>query len=87
VDVSLTRRIEPLAESSAADPEIAMPSNPSTSKDAAEASTSELLTPNEYAKAAKISLSWLAKARKRGDGPRFIRFGRSVRYYPPKNNG
>jgi hypothetical protein len=43
----------------------------------------ELLTPKEYAKAAKVSLSWLAKARKRGDGPRFMRFGRSVRYFPP----
>jgi hypothetical protein len=42
----------------------------------------EMLTPKEYAKAAKVSLSWLAKARKRGDGPPFIRFGRSVRYFP-----
>ena len=44
----------------------------------------ELLTPKEYAKAQKISLSWLAKARKRGDGPPFVRFGRSVRYFPVK---
>ena len=44
----------------------------------------ELLTPKEYAKAAKVSLSWLAKARKRGDGPPFVRFGRSVRYSPPR---
>ena len=43
----------------------------------------ELLTPNEYAKAAKVSLSWLAKARRRGVGPKFQRFGRSVRYFPP----
>jgi hypothetical protein len=42
----------------------------------------ELLTPKEFAKAQKVSLSWLAKARKRGDGPPFVRFGRSVRYYP-----
>jgi hypothetical protein len=42
----------------------------------------DMLTPREYARAAKISLSWLAKARKRGDGPRFVRFGRSVRYFP-----
>jgi hypothetical protein len=42
-----------------------------------------LLTPKEYAKAAKVSPSWLAKARKRGDGPPF-RFGRSVRYFPPR---
>jgi hypothetical protein len=42
----------------------------------------EMLTPKEFAKAQKVSLSWLAKARKRGDGPPFIRFGRSVRYFP-----
>jgi hypothetical protein len=41
----------------------------------------ELLTPKEYANAAKVSLSWLAKARKRGDGPPFVRFGR---YFPPR---
>ena len=28
----------------------------------------------------KVSLSWLAKARMRGDGPPFIRVGRSIRY-------
>jgi hypothetical protein len=44
----------------------------------------ELLTPKEYAKVAKVSLSWLAKARKRGDGPPFVRFGRSVRYFAPR---
>jgi len=42
----------------------------------------EMLTPKEFAKAKKVSISWLAKARKRGDGPPFVRFGRSVRYYP-----
>ncbi len=42
----------------------------------------ELLTPKEYAKAAKVSVSWLAKARKCGNGPPFVRFGRSVRYFP-----
>jgi hypothetical protein len=42
----------------------------------------EMLTPKEFAKAQKVSISWLAKARKRGDGPPFVRFGRSVRYYP-----
>ena len=44
--------------------------------------THQMLTPKEYAKANKVSLSWLAKARKRGDGPPFVRFGRSVRYFP-----
>ena len=42
----------------------------------------EMLTPKEFAKAKKVSLSWLAKARKRGDGPPFVRFGRAVRYFP-----
>ena len=42
----------------------------------------ELLTPKQFAKTQKVSLSWLAKARKRGDGPPFVRFGRSVRYFP-----
>lgn len=42
----------------------------------------DMLTPKEFAKAKKVSLSWLAKARKRGDGPPSVRFGRSVRYFP-----
>jgi hypothetical protein len=42
----------------------------------------EMLTPKEFAKAKKVSISWLAKARRRGDGPPFVRFGRSVRYLP-----
>ncbi len=55
-----------------------------TSAPAGVPAPAELLTPKEYAKAAKVSLSWLAKARKRGDGPPFVRFGRSVRYFPPR---
>jgi predicted DNA-binding transcriptional regulator AlpA len=39
-----------------------------------------LLTPKEAAKLYKVSLSWLAKARMRGDGPPYIRIGRSIRY-------
>jgi hypothetical protein len=39
-----------------------------------------LLTPTDGAKLLKVSLSWLAKARMRGDGPAFIKVGRSVRY-------
>ena len=42
----------------------------------------ELLTPEEFAKTYKVSTSWLAKRRKKGDGPPFVRFGRSVRYFP-----
>ena len=39
-----------------------------------------LLTAEEAAKLLKVSLSWLAKARMTGDGPPFIRVGRSIRY-------
>jgi predicted DNA-binding transcriptional regulator AlpA len=39
-----------------------------------------LLTAKEAAKTLKVSLSWLAKARMRGDGPPYIKLGRSIRY-------
>ena len=39
-----------------------------------------LLYPADAAKLLKVSLSWLAKARLRGDGPMFVKIGRSVRY-------
>jgi hypothetical protein len=40
-----------------------------------------LLTPKEVAKRLKVSTSWLAKARMRGDGSSFIKPGeKSVRY-------
>jgi predicted DNA-binding transcriptional regulator AlpA len=39
-----------------------------------------LITPNEAAAILRVSLSWLAKARMRGDGPAYVRVGRSVRY-------
>ena len=39
-----------------------------------------LLTPKEIADLFRVSTSWLAKARMRGDGPPFIRIGRSIRY-------
>jgi predicted DNA-binding transcriptional regulator AlpA len=44
------------------------------------APTMVLLRPDDAAKLLKVSLSWLAKARMRGDGPAFIKVGRSVRY-------
>jgi excisionase family DNA binding protein len=44
------------------------------------APTIVLLTPKEAAKLLKISRSWLAKARMRGDGPPYIKFGKSIRY-------
>lgn len=39
-----------------------------------------LMTPKDAAEILKVSLSWLAKARMRGDGPPYIRVGRSIRY-------
>jgi excisionase family DNA binding protein len=39
-----------------------------------------LLTPKEVAELLKVTVSWLAKARVRGEGPPYIRIGRSVRY-------
>ena len=41
---------------------------------------SPLLTATEAGMYLKVSVSWLAKARMRGDGPPYIRIGRSVRY-------
>ena len=39
-----------------------------------------LLTPKEAAKLFKVSVSWLAKARMRGDGPPYVNVGRAIRY-------
>jgi excisionase family DNA binding protein len=39
-----------------------------------------LLTPKEAARVLKVSLSCLAKKRMNGDGPPYIKVGRSVRY-------
>jgi len=39
-----------------------------------------LLTPKEAAHFLRLSLSWLAKARMRGDGPPYVKLGRSIRY-------
>ena len=39
-----------------------------------------LLTPRETADRLRVSLSWLAKARMRGDGPPYVKIGRAVRY-------
>jgi hypothetical protein len=44
------------------------------------APTMVLLTAKEAATLLKVSVSWLAKARMRGDGPPYIRVGRSIRY-------
>ena len=39
-----------------------------------------LLTAKEAANFLRVSESWLAKARMRGDGPPYAKFGRSIRY-------
>ena len=39
-----------------------------------------LLTPREAANFLRLSLSWLAKARMRGDGPPYVKLGRAIRY-------
>jgi predicted DNA-binding transcriptional regulator AlpA len=44
------------------------------------ASTLVVLTPKEVAARLKVSDSWLAKARMRGDGPPYFLAGRSIRY-------
>jgi predicted DNA-binding transcriptional regulator AlpA len=43
-------------------------------------SIDRLLRPKEAAQVLAVSVSWLAKSRMRGDGPPFIRIGRSIRY-------
>jgi predicted DNA-binding transcriptional regulator AlpA len=42
--------------------------------------TVKLLNPKEAAQLLNVSVSWLAKARMRGDGPPFIKIGRNARY-------
>jgi hypothetical protein len=39
-----------------------------------------LLTPRKAANLLRVSESWLAKARMRGDGPPYVPVGRSIRY-------
>jgi predicted DNA-binding transcriptional regulator AlpA len=39
-----------------------------------------LLHPAQVAKLLGMSLSWLAKSRMNGTGPRFVKIGRAVRY-------
>jgi predicted DNA-binding transcriptional regulator AlpA len=39
-----------------------------------------LMKSNETAAFLRVSESWLAKARMRGEGPPFVQIGRSVRY-------
>ena len=43
-------------------------------------SSERLLPPSDAANLLRLSTSWLAKARMRGDGPPYVKLGRSVRY-------
>jgi predicted DNA-binding transcriptional regulator AlpA len=44
------------------------------------AAIERLLTPKETANALRVSASWLAKARMKGDGPPYTKIGNAVRY-------
>jgi predicted DNA-binding transcriptional regulator AlpA len=50
------------------------------SSDSESARVERLLTAREAANLLRLSSSWLAKARMRGDGPPYIKLGRSIRY-------
>ena len=39
-----------------------------------------LLTAKDAGKLLRLSESWLAKARMRGDGPPYVKLGRAIRY-------
>ena len=43
-------------------------------------SAERLLTPKDAANFLRVSPSWLAKARMRGDGPPYVKLGRAIRY-------
>ena len=51
-----------------------------TKHDLASVSMPRLLDQNDLAKYLKKSISWCERARFIGDGPRFIKIGRNVRY-------
>lgn len=44
------------------------------------ATPESLFTASDAARLLRVSLSWLAKSRLTGTGPRFVKVGRSVRY-------
>jgi predicted DNA-binding transcriptional regulator AlpA len=60
--------------------EAARPASPLESKAARDQNRERLLTPRDAADVLRLSPSWLAKARMRGDGPPFLKVGRSVLY-------
>ena len=46
----------------------------------ADTDSERLIKPEEESQLLRVSLSWLAKARMRGDGPPYLKLGRSIRY-------
>jgi predicted DNA-binding transcriptional regulator AlpA len=48
---------------------------------AADAVVERLFTEKDAANLIQLSTSWLAKARMSGDGPPYVKLGRSVRYF------
>jgi hypothetical protein len=40
----------------------------------------QLLTARDAGNFLRLSISWLAKARMRGDGPPYVKLGRAIRY-------
>lgn len=56
--------------------------NKRLSSEAPAPATVQMLTEDTVAAILDVSTSWLAKARMRGEGPPFIKAGRSVRYFP-----
>jgi hypothetical protein len=60
--------------------EDARPASPFESKAARDQNCERLLTPEEAAEVLRLSRSWLAKARMRGDGPPYVKIRRSIRY-------
>jgi predicted DNA-binding transcriptional regulator AlpA len=57
-----------------------MTSRTQLSSDSESARVVRLLTARDAANLLRLSSSWLAKARMRGDGPPYIKLGRSIRY-------
>jgi predicted DNA-binding transcriptional regulator AlpA len=57
-----------------------MTQNPNPTPQKLGAPSIALLTPKETAGRLKVSTSWLAKARMLGEGPPYIKLGKSVRY-------
>jgi predicted DNA-binding transcriptional regulator AlpA len=61
-------------------PQLARPKEQRFESDQELSGRERLLTTKDAADRLRVSPSWLAKARMRGDGPPYVSLGRSVRY-------